>query len=176
MRALQISTVLLSLTAGGHLAQATATDQESKSDPSVSVVVGCLVRGLPGAERDDPAARKTMDYFVRTPTVVLPVGTAITVGQPSTPGATVPAGKPAADSYYRLTGIGAGELQAHLNHRVEVRGHLVPAKGDATARSVTVPKTTVDAEGTATGTAETRGFIAGDLHATAVKMISATCP
>jgi hypothetical protein len=174
MRTLRISTVLLSLTAVGTMAQ-TAPGEQARSDQPASVVVGCLVQGLPGTERAGSAAGNATDYFVRTPTVVLPVGTAVPVGQPATPDASVPAGKPTADSYYRITGISAGHLQPHLNNRIEVSGHLVPATGDATARSVTVPKTTVDAAGKATGTVETRGFIAGDLHATAVKRIADGC-
>jgi hypothetical protein len=174
MRTLRISTVLLSLMAVGSLAQ-TGPGQPAKPDQPASVVVGCLMKGLPGADPAGSGGGKATDYFVRTPTVTLPVGTAVTVGQPGRPDTGVSAGTAAADSYYRITGIGADQLQPHLNHRIEVSGHLIPAAGDATARSVTVPKTTVDEAGKATGTVGTRGFIAGDLHATGIKMISDSC-
>jgi hypothetical protein len=147
--------------------------QPAKPDQGVTTIVGCLVQGNPTAKETTPSAAN--DFFVRTPTVKLPVGATVAVGKPGTASTATSAGQPAADSYYRITGMDAAQLRPHIGHRVEVQGHLSPTKPDASARGMTNAKTTVDAAGKPTVTVETRVDVAGDLHATALKMVSATC-
>jgi hypothetical protein len=67
------------------------------------------------------------------------------------------------------------QLRPHLGHRVELQGHLSSTKPDAAAGGVTSTKTTVDAAGKPTVTVETRVDVVGNLHATALKMVSASC-
>jgi hypothetical protein len=140
-------------------AQATKPDQ-------TTTIAGCLVQ----ENRDG-----TNDYFVRTPTVAVPVGTTVTVGKPGTLDTTTSAGKPTHDSLYRITGLNRDQLRPHLGHRIEVQGHLSSRKPDASAAGVTSTKTTVDKDGKPTVTVEKRVDVAGDLHATTLKMVSATC-
>jgi hypothetical protein len=147
----------------------TSAAQAPKPDPSVTTIVGCLVQG-------NPSAPKSGDYFVRTPTVAVPAGATIAVGKPGTTSTATSSGKPAPDSYYRITGMGGDQMRPHLGHKVEVQGHLSARKPDAAAGGVNSTKTTVDAAGKATVTVETRVDVAGDLHTTNLKMVSATCP
>ena len=145
----------------------TAT-QPGNMDKPVTIV-GCLVE-----EKATDAANAT-DYFVRTPTVVVPVGTSVTVGKPGTTDTTTSSGKPTNDSLYRIIGLNAEELRPHVAHRVEVQGHLSGNKPDAAASGVTTTTTTVDQTGRPTTKVETQVNVAGVLHATAIKMVSASC-
>jgi hypothetical protein len=141
--------------------------------------VGCLVQGNPNAgsqPRSEAGAANANDYFVRTPTVVVPVGTTVAVGKPGTLDTTTSAGKPSKDSLYRITGLQREQLNPHVGHRVELQGQLSGNKPDAAASGVTSAKTTVDGAGRPTTTVETRVDVAGVLHATALKMVSASCP
>jgi hypothetical protein len=156
-------------------AEPATAGQSAKPDPAVTTIVGCLVQGNPpGDPKPDPTRPNTNDYFVRTPTVSLPVGATVMVGKAGTPSTASSAGTPVRDSYYRVTGLSVDQLRPHLDHRVEVQGHLLPTKPDATG-GVTTTRTTVDAGGKPTVTVETRVDVAGDLHATALKMVSASC-
>jgi hypothetical protein len=172
---------LLSLAlAAGVGAQTAKSGQTPKPDQTVMTIVGCLVQGNPsgagGERRSDSGAANANDYFVRTPTVALPVGGTVAVGKPGTTSTATSAGTPAADSYYRITGMDREQLRPHVGHRVELQGHLSGAKPDAAAGGATRTQTTVDAAGKPTVTVETRVDVAGDLHATALKMVSANCP
>ena len=140
---------------------------------SETMIVGCLVQGNPNAR--GTGATSANDYFVRTPTVAVPVGTTVAVGKPGTTSTATSAGKPTTDSYYRITGMDRERLQPHVGHRVEVQGHLSSTKPDAAATGVTSTKTTVDAAGKPTVTVETRVDVVGNLHATALKMVDASC-
>lgn len=165
----------IAASAGAHAAK---SDQTPKSDQNVTIIAGCLVQGNPsgaGSERRSDAANAN-DFFVRTPTVVLPVGATVAVGKPGTTSTATSAGTPTTDSYYRITGMDRGLLRPHVGHRVEIHGHLSPVKADAAAGGVTSTKTTVDAAGKPKVSVETRVDVAGNLHATALKMVSASCP
>jgi hypothetical protein len=184
MRAAQLHTgfvALLSLaiaTSAG--AQTAKSGQAPKPDQKTTTIVGCLVQGNPGAaggeRRSNSGAANANDYFVRTPTVAVPVGATVAVGKPGTTGTATSAGTPAADSYYRITGMDREQLRPHVGHRVEVQGHLGTTEPDAAAGGATRTKTTVDSAGKPTVTVETRVDVAGNLHATALKMVSASCP
>jgi hypothetical protein len=159
-------------------AGAQSSTAAAKPAQNETTIVGCLVEGNPNAKgerRSDAGAANASDFFVRTPTVAVPVGTTIAVGKPGTTDTTTSAGKPAADSVYRITGLERDQLRPHVGHRVEVRGHLSGNAPDATAAGVTRATTTVDKSGKPTTTVETRVDVAGVLHATAIKMVSASC-
>lgn len=150
----------------------TSLAQTAKEDQKVTTIVGCLANKLdPSISGDPQSGSNANDFFVRTPTVALPVGSTVAIGKPGTGSTTPSAGTPTTDSFYRITGLTRDELQPHLGHRVELQGHLSadPAKG-------TTAKTTVDASGKPTTRVEERPVVAGVLHATAIKMVSATCP
>jgi hypothetical protein len=161
-------------------AQTPPATQTAKPEQTVTTIVGCLVQGNPnaasGERRSEASAANANDYFVRTPTVAVPVGTTVTVGKPGTADTSTSAGKPAKDSLYRITGLQREQLQPHVGHRVEVQGRLTGNMPDASASGVSSAKTTVDKTGRPTTVVETRVDVAGDLHATAIKMISASCP
>jgi hypothetical protein len=146
--------------------------QTSKPDQKVTTIVGCLANQLdPDISGEPQSGTNTKDYFVRTPTVAVPVGSTVAIGKPGTGSSAPSAGTPTTDSFYRITGLDRAELQPHLGHRVELQGHLSadPAAG-------TSAKTTVDASGKPTTRVEQRPVVAGVLHATTIKMISPTCP
>jgi hypothetical protein len=170
--AIAAASLLLSAGVG---AQTATSAQAPKPDQTVTTIVGCLVQGNPAEGKADPGTEKPAEYFVRTPTVVLPVGATIAVGKPGTTSTATSAGTATKDSYYRLTGLGADQLRPHVGHRVEIQGHLMARNPDAAAGGITTTKTTVDRAGKPTVTVETRMDVAGDLHATGLKMISASC-
>jgi hypothetical protein len=155
-------------------AQTSSPTPAAKPEQTVTTIVGCLVQGNPnaagGERRSETGAANANDYFVRTPTVAVPVGTTIAVGKPGTTDTTTSAGKPSKDSLYRITGLTREQLRPHVGHRVELRGHL---SGNLPETSAT---TTVDKTGRATTRVETRVDVAGVLRATAIKMVSASCP
>jgi hypothetical protein len=161
-------------------AQTSSPTQVSKPDQTVTTIVGCLVQGNPNAasaeRRSEAGASNANDYFVRTPTVAVPVGTTVAVGKPGTTDTTTSAGKKTNDSLYRITGLQRDQLAPHVGHRVEVQGHLSGNMPDASASGVTSAKTTVDKAGRPTTSVETRVDVAGVLQATAIKMVSASCP
>jgi hypothetical protein len=100
----------------------------------------------------------------------------VTVGKPGTTDTTTSAGKKSNDSLYRITGLQRDQLAPHVGHRVEVQGRLSGNMPDASAAGVTSAKTTVDKAGRPTVSVETRVDVAGELQATAIKMVSASCP
>ena len=159
----------------------TAAAQTPKADPSMTTIVGCLVQenpssAVPAERRSETGAANANDYFVRTPTVAMPVGASVAVGKPGTASTSTSAGTPAADSLYRITGLDRAQLRPHVGHKVEVQGHLSPVKPDASASGVTSTRTTVDANGKPTVRVETAVSVVGNLHTSAIKMVSATCP
>jgi hypothetical protein len=161
-------------------AQTSSATQGAKPEQSVTTIVGCLVQENPnapsGERRSESGAANANDYFVRTPTVAVPVGTTIAVGKPGTTDTTTSAGKPSQDSLYRITGLQREQLRPHVGHRVELHGHLSANVPNASANGVSSTATTVDKTGRATTRVETRVDIAGELHATVLKMVSASCP
>jgi hypothetical protein len=172
LRSCDVTTIIAALLlvaswSGLSTISAVALDQAQQGEAKPTTIVGCLVRGLPdgkGADADD--------FFVRTPSVQVPPGTTVAVGTPGSASTATSGGKPAGDSFYRITGLGADQLQPHIGHRVEMQGRLtdnLPAKQSPRA------STAVDSAGRATTTVETRIEVAGVLQATAVKMVSATC-
>jgi hypothetical protein len=63
-------------------------------------------------------------------------------------------------------------VRPHLGHRVELEGRLTDnTPGIESTRATT----TQDKDGRASTTVETRIAIAGVLHATTIKMVSASC-
>jgi hypothetical protein len=151
---------------------ATSDAQTAKPDQKLTTIVGCLANKLdPSISGEPQSGTNANDYFVRTPTVAVPVGSTVAIGKPGTGSTTPSAGTPTTDSFYRITGLDRGQLQPHLGHRVELQGHL-----SADSAAGTTAKTTVDASGRPRTTVEQRPVVAGVLHATAITMISATCP
>jgi hypothetical protein len=73
-----------------------------------------------------------------------------------------------------LTGMADAELQKHLNHQVEITGHLMENKMSGTAGTTAPPA--------AAGTEARAGIDTSAmasmplLHATSLKMIASTCP
>jgi hypothetical protein len=159
-------------TGSGDQPKAPAAAQAAQPEQTITIV-GCLVQETASGERRPEAATTANDYFVRTPTVALPVGTTVTVGKPGTTSTTTSAGTPTADSFYRVLGLDREQLHPHVGHRVELQGHLSANKPDASKG--TEATTTVDKSGRPTTTVETRVDVAGELHATAIKMVSASC-
>src|SRR5262245_53536278 len=123
--------------------------QTAKPEQKVTTLVGCLVQGNPGGANPN-------DYFVRTPTVAVPVGATIAVGKPGTTSTSTSSGTPTADSLYRITGLDREELRPHVGHRVELRGHLTAERSNRTTT-----RTTVDEAGRATTRSETRPDVVG---------------
>ena len=161
------------LTAQGATAQALQESGQPGSKPTT--IVGCLVQGLPGsaAAKDGVEAATAKDYFVRTPTVKVPVGSTVAIGTPGTASTATSSGTPVDDSYYRVSGLDADLLRQHVGHRVELQGQLTDnTPGIESTRATT----TQDKEGRATTTIETRIAIAGVLYTTNLKMVSASCP
>jgi len=165
----------------GLSAQASAQDTPAQRptatgqpDSKPTTIVGCLVQGLPGsaAAKDGLEAASAKDYFIRTPTVKIPAGATVAVGTPGTTSTATSVGTPVGDSFYRVSGLDADRLRPHVGHRLELQGHLTDnTPGIESTRATT----TQDKDGRATTTVETRIAIAGVLHATTLKMVSADC-
>jgi hypothetical protein len=172
--------VVFSLSIGlGVLASANETPAQrpgttGQPDGKLTTIVGCLVQGLPGsaAAKDGVEAATAKDFFIRTPTVKVPPGATVAVGTPGTTSTATSVGTPVGDSFYRVSGLDAERLLPHVGHRLELQGHLTDnTPGIESTRATT----TQDKEGRATTTVETRIAIAGVLHATTLKMVSADC-
>ena len=182
-------------TLGGQRPDETAT-QPANAGQTVTIV-GCLVQTNAteaGTERRSATNAGANDYFVRTPTVAVPAGTTITVGKPGTTDTTTSTGTSTNDSLYRITGLQREQLRPHVGHRVELQGHVTgnmasPGSGVGSAGTTAANATGSTARSGSRGGAgaaqrrEQRGGqanesadIAGVLHATAIKMISASCP
>jgi hypothetical protein len=157
--------------------------QTNKPEQSVTTIVGCLVQGNPaagsGERRSEKGTANANDYFVRTPAIALPPGSTIAIGGAGTQSsgtsgrATTSVGDPTGTAVYRITGLDHEQLRPHIGHRVELQGRLsnnMPGAGTSTTA-----QTTVDASGRATTRTETRVDVAGLLHATAIKKVSASC-
>lgn len=162
------------LSARSITAQGASPEQGAKPNAPVTTIVGCLEQGHPaaasGERKSETGAINANDYYLRTPTVALPVGGTVAVGKPGTASTATSAGTPAPDSFYRITGLDRAQLRPHAGHRVEMQGHL-----SASSETTTTAKTTVDSSGRATTRTETHPALAGVLHATAIKMVSASC-
>ena len=159
-----VSMVVLGL-ATAAIAYAQAQPEPPRTAEKTTTIVGCLVRSpSPGAE----------EFFVRTPAISVPAGTPITVGgsgSATTGRATTSAGTPEATTAYRITGLTAAELKPHLGHRIELQGHLSQSTPPTSKATTTQdPKT-----GRVTTAVKEDWTIAGVLHATAMKMVEATC-
>jgi hypothetical protein len=159
--------VFLCLTSVALLCLATAdivsAQRPKPADPTVSTVVGCLVQGSGNPEH-------AKDFFLRTPAITVPVGTTVVVGGQGRGSATTSAGEPDSTALYRLTGIDTEQLRPHIGHRLEVHARLTGRPEDSTTA-----KTTVDSTGRPTTRTETKVEIAGVLHVSEFKMVSATC-
>jgi hypothetical protein len=150
---------------------ATPVAQTPQAEQTQTTIVGCLANRLDPSISGEPRSDTNANaYFVRTPTVAIPAGSTVAIGTPGTASTTPSSGTPTPDSFYRITGLTREELQPHVGHRVELRGHL-----SAEPTAGTTAKTTVDASGKPTTRVEQRPVVAGVLHATAIKMVSATC-
>ena len=152
------------------------TVQQTKDQPAgkATTIVGCLVRGLPNSPDGGTAPTPVTgdEYFVRTPTVTVPKGATVAVGTPGSPSTATSIGTPTDPSYYRIAALGAEQLRPHVGHRVELQGHLSDNTPGIESQRAT---TTQGKDGRATTTVETRIAIAGVLHATSIKMVSADC-
>jgi hypothetical protein len=151
----------------------------AQAEAKPTTIVGCLVQGLPATVNTQTNTQATHqlsashdDFFVRTPTVTVPPGTSVAVGSPGTTSTATSIGTPTDDSFYRVAGLSAERLRPHLGQRIEVQGRLTDnTPGIESTRATT----TQDKDGRATTTVETRVTIAGVLHATTIRMVSATC-
>jgi hypothetical protein len=139
------------------------------ADAKPTTIIGCLVQGRPSV---DGKVADRNDFFIRTPTVKIPPGATVAVGSPGTTSTATSIGTPVEDSFYRVTSLSAEQLRPHLGHRVELQGRLTDNTPGIEGSRAT---TTQDKEGRATTTVETRIEVAGVLHATTVKMVSAGC-
>lgn len=175
-----MSNAWLSITVGALLsvvtvaAKQTPAATQAAKDAETVTIVGCLVQGDPTAARGDRPATTpgtSTDFFVRTPTVAIPAGSTVAVGKPGTTSTATSAGTPAADSFYRVTGLDVEQLRPHVGHRVELRGQLTV---DTSSKSASA-KTTVDSAGRATTTVESGPVIAGSVRATTIKMVRDSC-
>ncbi len=102
----------------------------------------------------------------------VPGVTVMAVGLPGTTSTATSVGTPVSDSFYRVSGLDADRLRPHVGHRIELQGQLTDnTPGIESTRA----KTTQDKDGRATTTVDTRIAIAGVLHATTLKMVSADC-
>jgi hypothetical protein len=149
-------------------------NETGQPESKPTTIVGCLVQGLPGsvAAKDGIESETAQDYFIRTPTVRIPPGATVAVGTPGTASTATSIGTPAEDSFYRITGLTLDAVRPHLGHRVELEGRLTDnTPGIESTRATT----TQDKDGRASTTVETRIAIAGVLHATTIKMVSASC-
>ncbi len=167
----------LSMSLGAQpFARHTAGQQPTPAAPpeSTTVIVGCLVQGLPGSSgaKDGVEAATAQDYFIRTPTVKVPPGATVAIGTPGTTSTATSIGTPAADSFYRVSGLGPDQLKPHVGHRVSLQGQL---SDNYPGTESTRATTTQDKDGRATTTVETRIAIAGVLQATTIKLVSANC-
>ena len=159
-------------------AQGTAAQRPNEvgqTESKATTIVGCLVQGLPGSAtaRDGIEAETAQDFFIRTPTVKVPPGTTVAIGTPGTTSTATSIGTPVADSFYRVTGLTVDVLRPHLGHRVELQGQLSDNTPGIESKRAT---TTQDKDGRARTTVETRIAIAGVLHGSSIKMVSASCP
>ena len=156
----------------GHSASQQPTPAPPEGKPTI--IVGCLVQGLPGSAgaKDGVEAATAQDYFIRTPTVTVPPDASVAVGTPGTPSTATSIGAPAADSFYRVTGLSGDQLKPHVGHRVTLQGQL---SDNYPGTESTRATTTQDKDGRATTTVETRIAIAGVLRAMTIKLVSATC-
>jgi hypothetical protein len=154
-----------------------AESQTAKAEPSVTTIVGCLIQGnQTGADSErtsEGGAASADDFFILTPAISLPPGGTVAVSS-SGGRATTSAGEPDETAMYRITGLDREQLRPHIGHRVELHGHLTEDPPSASGRTTTA-KTTVDATGRATTRVESPTDIAGVLHATTIKMVSASC-
>jgi hypothetical protein len=137
-----------------------------KSPPvqDATTITGCLVQGPSKAEEQ---------FFVRTPAIAVPAGTPITVGgdRAASGRATTSVGSPDATTAYRITGLTSAQLKPHVGHRIELQGrlsHNTPPGTTATTKQD--PKT-----GRASTSVTDDWTIAGELHATTIKMVAASC-
>jgi hypothetical protein len=164
------ATVVLCLSAGlagasaSSGAEPTNANRQAEAKPTTTIV-GCLVQGLPSKPEGS-------DFFVRTPTMKVPPGTPVAIGTPGTGSTASASGTPAEDSFYRIAGLAADQLRPHLGHRVEVHGRLTDNMPGVESQRATTKQ---EKDGRATTTVETRIEVAGVLHATSVKMVSADC-
>jgi hypothetical protein len=140
-------------------------------------IVGCLVQGNPAGTGDrasGAAAPNANDFFVRTPTMQVPVGATVAIGTPGTTStATSGNATESGPSVYRITGLDIDKLKPHVGHRVELQGHLTDNIGATAERGAS--GTTAHSAGATTADKD-RVNMAGVLHATAIKMVSASCP
>jgi hypothetical protein len=158
----------------GQESAAQRPNASGQPDSKPTTIVGCLVQGLPGsaAAKNGVEATTAQDYFIRTPTVKIPAGATVAVGTPGTTSTATSIGTPVGDSFYRVSDLNADLLRPHVGHRVELQGQLTHnTPGIESTRATT----TQDKDGRATTKVDTRIAIAGVLHATRLRMVSADC-
>jgi hypothetical protein len=154
-----------------------------------TALVGCLKEG-----KDLPAqaSANANDFFLAN---AMPAGAASTSGSGTpgtagsatsatgtTPPSTTAGGTRPSDATraggamggsgktYRITGLDKEQLSKHVNHQVEIQGRITPGSGGSDTPSATTTP------GAAASAAAGRSDVAGVIQASAVKMISASCP
>ena len=159
------------LTSAMLLGLATVTSVFAQTQPKpapataeTTTIIGCLVQG---------PSKSAEQFFVRTPAIAIPAGTPIAVGGGGSASgrATTSAGSPEATTAYRITGLTSAQLKPHLGHRVELQGQLSHNKPPATTATTKQDPET----GRATTSVTDDWTIAGELHATTIKMVAASC-
>jgi hypothetical protein len=169
--------VAVACLAVANCSKSTKTELANASKPEAAVItiVGCLVPGgqttpgSPAATSGQTPATAPAEYVLIDTTVTNPTPSGSTTSPANgTPGATTPAvDTTQTPRSYVLLGD-AGELQPHLNSRVEVVGTVVTV-GDATASSAPASGAAPNATGTA-GTIGTQQVRVGS-----IKKLEATC-
>lgn len=154
--------------------------------PSAVTVVGCLKseKDVPGlAPNIAERAGMGEDFILTNARIGSASGS--TSGTGSTAGAATGTGAATGSTagmgagktglMYKVTGLSKDELEKHLNHQVELQGRVDESTMSTAGRTGTTP----DPAGT--GSTSARGSSGPDtkvkeFEATALKMVSATCP
>jgi hypothetical protein len=140
--------------------QRTSTTTAGKDDVTVT---GCLSRGADG--------KFMLNNVARSEETNKAASTTASAGRaPSATGTTGAAGAAAAQSW-TLEGKD-NDLAAHVGHRVELKGHLMPS---ASASTTTAPGASASTT-TASGASAAAGAVASaKLDVESVRMVAATC-
>jgi hypothetical protein len=155
--------ILLGLAAVAALSAQTRPAQSAPA-AEATTIVGCLVQG---------PSKAAEEFFIRTPAIAVPAGSPVAVGgdRPASGRAATSAGTPDATTAYRISGLTSAQLKPHVGHRIELQGHLKDNIPPATTTKTTQDPRT----GRATTSVKDDWTIAGELHATAIKMVAASC-
>jgi hypothetical protein len=150
-------------------------------------IVGCLEQGkdVAALRSSEKASENADDFFLTRVTMpgagaATPTGgspTTGTVGSATSAAGTTGTSKPSAtaaggamasamsgsDAVYKISGLDKDQLQPHLNHQVEIQGRLSSSGAGSAAGAA------------AAGAGASATPKVSELHATSIKMVSASC-